>query len=101
MALGASPSRVLRLIVRQALVVTAAGVALGLLAAWAAARLMRSLLVGVQATDPAVLCAVAAILMGTALLASLRPALRAAQVDPMIALRDMGSAPDASGRTQA
>jgi len=63
------------------------GVAVGLLLALAAARVMRGLLFHVSATDPATFAAVAAALIAVAALASYIPARRATRVDPMIALR--------------
>jgi ABC-type antimicrobial peptide transport system permease subunit len=63
------------------------GVALGILLALAATRLLESLLLGVSGTDPVALGAAGALLVGAALLASWIPAIRAARVDPMVALR--------------
>jgi ABC-type antimicrobial peptide transport system permease subunit len=63
------------------------GVALGLAGAFALARLIRSLLFGVQASDPLTFAAIAALLAVIALVASYIPARRAAQIDPMVSLR--------------
>jgi putative ABC transport system permease protein len=63
------------------------GVAVGLLAAWALSRAMKSLLVGVNAADPVTFVTVAAALILIALAACLVPASRATRVDPMVALR--------------
>jgi predicted permease len=87
MALGADHSRVLRLIVGQGARLAAVGLAVGALAAFAAARLLTSLLYGVSPGDPLTFAAVALLLAGVALLACYVPARRAAKVDPMVALR--------------
>jgi putative ABC transport system permease protein len=87
MALGARRADVLKLVLGQGLRLSAAGAAIGLVAAMAASRLMSSFLYGVRPTDP--LCYVASILVavGVALLASYFPARRAMKVDPVVALR--------------
>jgi predicted permease len=87
MALGARPASVYRLIMREAGWLTAAGIAIGLACAVAAATLMRRLLFGVESWDVATLVAVAAVLGLSALLASYVPARRAALVNPVDALR--------------
>lgn len=87
LALGAEPRSVLRMIVRQGLLLAGLGMAVGAALAAIAARLMRSLLFGVRPFDPATFLAVAAALLLAALLASWLPALRAARVNPIEALR--------------
>ncbi len=87
MALGARRGRVLAMILRQGLGLTAAGLAVGLLAAAALARLMGSLLYGVGALDPLTFTAVPVLLAGVAAAACLLPARRAAAVAPAAALR--------------
>jgi predicted permease len=87
MALGARPTRVLRLVVGDGLVLTVAGLAIGLAGSAALTRLLTSLLFGVTATDPATFVAVAAFLTLVALVASYLPARRATKIDPAVALR--------------
>ena len=87
MALGARPADVLRLVVRQGMTPALVGVAVGLVGALGAARLMRSLLFGVSPTDPLTLAAVTLFLGAVALLASYLPARRATRVTPTEALR--------------
>jgi predicted permease len=87
MALGASRRGVVRLVVREALWMVLPGLVLGGVGAWAATRFVRSMLFGVKPLDPWVMVASAAVLLGTAMLACLLPARRAAAVHPMDALR--------------
>jgi putative ABC transport system permease protein len=86
-ALGAPASQVATMIVGQSLRLALAGIAIGLLAALAGTRVLRSLLFEVSPTDPVVLAAVAALLVALAALSSFAPARRAARVDPIEALR--------------
>ncbi len=86
-ALGAQRQDVLRLILGQGARIAFLGVAIGLAAAAALARLLSSLLFSVSATDPLTFAAVAVLLVAVALLACYIPARRALRVDPIIALR--------------
>jgi predicted permease len=87
MALGASVSNVRALVLGEGLRLAAAGALLGLVAALAASRLVRSLLFGVHPLDPASMAGAAALLVAASLLACYLPARRAARVDPLAALR--------------
>jgi len=87
MALGAGRSDTLRLIVREVMVVLGAGVVLGLTGFAAAAEFTRGFLFGVSPSDPLTHFAVALGLLAAGLFAALRPALAAARVDPLVALR--------------
>ena len=87
MALGAQRKSVYQLILREAAWLTGIGIAAGLFCAVGAATLIRGLLFGVRSWDAATLAGVAGVLAVFALLASYIPARRAAQVDPMVALR--------------
>ncbi len=86
-AVGASPGRLVRLVLGSALVVTGAGLAAGLLAAVATGRGLASLLYGVGPYDPVTFAAAAAAVVLAALAASAVPARRAARLDPMVVLR--------------
>ncbi|HUG10388.1 MAG TPA: ABC transporter permease [Opitutaceae bacterium] len=87
MALGATGRDVLSMVLRQNLIIIAAGLVLGLLAAISASRVMQSLLYRVSASDPLTLGAIAALLGVIGFFACLIPARRATKVDPMTALR--------------
>src|SRR5215813_9139040 len=87
MALGAQVSDVLKLVIGQGVKLALTGVALGLVAAVALTRLMKTLLFGISATDPVTFAVIALLLTLVALLASWIPARRAIKLDPMIALR--------------
>ncbi len=87
MALGADASTTLKMILREALKVTAAGVGVGLALAIGIGQLLAGFLYDVRGFDPMVLASAPALLAFVALLACYIPARRAARVDPMIALR--------------
>src|SRR3954447_26055803 len=87
MALGAQLSDVQKLILKQGMLLAGIGSIAGLLLAFGGARLMKSLLYGVSASDPITFTCVALLLLGIALLACWIPARRASRVQPMIALR--------------
>ena len=88
MALGARPWDLFCLVIRGGAVTLAIGLAAGGAAALATARLLRSLLFGIEPADPLTLATAAAVIGLTALLATVLPARRAARVDPLTALRD-------------
>jgi len=87
MALGAGRGDMLKLIVRQGMLLAGIGVAIGLASAFGLARVLASLLFGVKTTDPATYGAVALVLISVAFLATVLPARRATKIDPLIALR--------------
>lgn len=87
MALGARPSEARRMILREGLALTAAGLAVGLLLSLSAGKAVASLLYRVPGFDPLVLGAAAVVLAVVSLVACYLPAARASRVDPMIALR--------------
>ena len=87
LALGATPLKMLLLVIRKGMGLTLAGVVFGVFASFALTRLMRSLLFGISANDPLTFVAVPLVLLVVSLLACWIPARRAAKVDPMAALR--------------
>ena len=87
MALGARPLDVLKLVVRQGMMLALIGVVVGLAGALALTRVMSSLLFGVTERDPITFVAVAALLIVVAFISCFVPAHRATRVDPLIALR--------------
>jgi predicted permease len=87
MALGAQPHQVLRLVLKQGMLLALVGAGVGVLVALPVARLASGLLYGVSATDPLTYAAITLLLMGVALLACYLPAHRATRIDPLVALR--------------
>jgi predicted permease len=90
MALGAQSQQVRRMVVRQGLVLAVIGVAIGLAGALALTRLITSLLYGIAPYDPVTLAGVTLALLAVSALASWLPAMRAARIDPIEALRADG-----------
>ena len=87
-ALGARPGQIVQLVLRQGLGLTGLGLGIGVVLALIAGRWLASRLYGVAPWDPATLVTVSAILLGVAVVACLRPALRALRVSPIEALRE-------------
>jgi len=88
MALGASHGSVRTLVVRKAMLLTIAGIAVGLVVSLALTRVISGLLFGVRPTDPVTLAAVSLLLCMVAVAGSYLPARRASRLDPLAALRD-------------
>jgi ABC-type antimicrobial peptide transport system permease subunit len=87
MALGAARGDILRLIVLQGLRLSAVGIAIGLIAAFALGRVITAMLVGVKPTDAATFAGVTVVFLAISTLASWLPARRASILDPTNALR--------------
>ena len=87
LALGADPGGVARMVVADATRMAIVGVVPGIVGAYVAARWISGLLFGVEPGDPLTFAAASALCLAAAVVAAVRPALRAAQVDPMSALR--------------
>ena len=87
LALGSDPGGVVRLVVRQGMTIAIVGVCVGAAVALGVMRLLGALLYEVQPTDPMTFASVAAVLLVVALFASVIPALRAARLNPLLALK--------------
>jgi putative ABC transport system permease protein len=87
MALGAQPSDVVKLVVRQGVVLAALGVGAGLVGAFGLSRLLERLIYGVSTRDPLTFGSLALLMGAIALLATWMPARRASRVDPIIAIK--------------
>ena len=88
MAVGARPSTVVRLVLRQGLALVAVGLVVGTLLGAVATRIVAGALYGVSVADPLAWGAAAAVLLGAAMLANAVPAFRAVRIDPVKALRN-------------
>jgi len=87
MALGAKPPAVLRMVFRQGMILTGIGLAIGVAISLVLGRFTATLLYGTSGADPVTFVVVSAVLLGTSVLAVLIPAVRAAHVQPTVALR--------------
>src|SRR5690606_31479538 len=87
-ALGAAQRDVVKLVVRRGMLLVLVGVGIGLAAAFGMTRLARGLLFGISATDPVHFFGIALLIGAVGLAASMRPARRAANADPVASLRD-------------
>ena len=87
MAIGAAPSHVLAVVLRQGLTLTGVGAAIGVLAAAGLTRYLQSMLFELTPLDPPTFLAVAMLFLVVGLTAACLPALRASRVDPLVALR--------------
>lgn len=86
-ALGAQDREIIRLVLREGLILALIGITIGVAVAYAAARGMGALLFGVRPEDPLTIAVATALCLATAVVGCLRPAMRAARVDPLSALR--------------
>jgi putative ABC transport system permease protein len=90
MSLGAAAGDVVRMVLRQSVLLASVGLAFGLAGAIALSRVLKSLLFGISATDPPTLAGVALLLLAVATAAALVPAWRASRVSPLEAMRTTG-----------
>ena len=97
MALGAQPLDIVRMVIRQGMLLVAIGSTIGVLAAFGLTRLMSSLLFEIKPYDPLTFLSVGGILLSVAVLACYIPARRATRVDPMVALRRIAQRLDLLG----
>jgi ABC-type antimicrobial peptide transport system permease subunit len=88
MAMGAKPSDIVGLVLRQSFVIVLGGIGVGILASFGTNRILQSLVPGVQPSQTAIFVVVLPLLLTAALVASYIPARRAAKVEPMVALRN-------------
>jgi putative ABC transport system permease protein len=88
MAFGASAASILKMVAGQGLTLSAIGIGVGLVAAFAVTRVMSSMLVGVSPTDPMTFAGISLFFLAVTALACWIPARRAARLDPVVALRD-------------
>jgi predicted lysophospholipase L1 biosynthesis ABC-type transport system permease subunit len=88
MAFGARSGSIFRLVIGEGLRLSVLGIVLGIAAAWALTRVMSSMLIGVEPTDPATFGAITALFLSIAVVACWLPARRAAALEPTIALRE-------------
>jgi ABC-type antimicrobial peptide transport system permease subunit len=87
MALGAARGEIVRMVLRQGVSLTCIGLGIGVALAWIAGRLIAGQLLGVSGTDPLTIAGTAGLLLLVAICACSLPALRAAALDPLKALR--------------
>jgi ABC-type antimicrobial peptide transport system permease subunit len=87
MAMGAQPAQVVAIVIGDAARLLAAGIAVGLPAAWAGTRGVQSMLFGLKPTDPSAIAGAIALVAAAALVAAYPPARRASRLDPLQALR--------------
>jgi ABC-type antimicrobial peptide transport system permease subunit len=87
MALGASRAQIIGMVLRETCLLVGAGIAIGVVLAVGASRLISTLLYGLKPTDPATMTIAALFMLAAALFAGYAPSRRASKVDPMVALR--------------
>ena len=88
MALGARPTQVIGMVLREVLVVVTMGIAMGVPAAASATSIAQAVLFGVTRSDPLTLALATSLLVTTALVAGIVPACAAARINPTVALRE-------------